>query len=207
MIRAVVLLLVFAALAFGQATFTLSGPPTIRPGVENAYILTLSLGPTSSVAGFQADIVLPAGWQVTAVAGKATADAGKTLTCRTDYTRCVVVGWNSNGIGAGTLIEYRVTASGSQPPGRVLVNVSQVVSAKLDGVEVASTIGAPYGPFVLSPRDINGDTLVDVRDLMLLIPLILTGTPCAFDQNMDGICNVLDALLVIQTGLAAGAPQ
>lgn len=204
MTRTLLLLLLLSSLALGQATFTLSGPPTIRPGIQNAYILTLSLGPTDSVAGFQADLLLPPGWQATAAPGKSTLDADKTLSCRTDYTRCLVVGWNANPIPPGVLIEYRVTTSATQPVGKVLVNVSQVVTARGDGVEVANSVGAPYGPFVLARQDLNGDMLIDIRDLLLLIPMILTSTICSFDLNSDGICNVLDAVLLIQAGLPPG---
>lgn len=192
-------------LAFGQATFTLTGPPNLRGGVQSFVSVNLSLSGTATVAAYQFDLNWPAGWTITkGEAGAATTAAGKTLTCRTDYSRCIAWGINASTVAAGTLATFTVTAPLNQPAGTgPSLQPFAIIAANPDGVEVASTMGPAWTPNFFARQDANGDGAINVLDIQYLLPYVLGSNPssCPVEQDADGVCTVLDVQIVAKAAL------
>lgn len=91
--------------------------------------------------------------------------------------------------------------------GRGKYAVSKVLWGKLLFVPAAEDAGfeknrffrQSAGIFLLPAGDINGDSQVDVADVMSLAQLIVNGsTDTQYDFNRDGFLNVLDVMTLAQ---------
>jgi hypothetical protein len=189
--------LLFSALASAQ-TLTLTGPATARPGQTIAVNVMLA-DPPASLAATQWSVTLPTGYTATAVAGAASTAAAKDLYCSTLATTCLTVGINTNLYAAGVVATYSLAVPALATPGPVTIPLSGVVGATLAGDAAVLNAGAAYTFNVLSRWDLNGDGVVDVRDVQFLIDVLRlmwnTGTipVSSNDLNGDGKYDVRDA--------------
>ncbi len=99
--------------------------------------------------------------------------------------------------GVPALVEYAFTFSSAswsaQDDIAIVAFVQKATTAK--EISNAELMKWPFPPTDL-PEDINGDGVVDVLDLIVLLAAWGTADPAA-DVNGDGIVNVLDLILVL----------
>jgi hypothetical protein len=193
--RYIIILLALAGTMAGQTVMTLTGPVSVRPGKA----VTLSLGLTTSAqpAGLQWTAAIPAGWAATPTIGTAATAAQKLPYCSTDKTTCLVVGMNQTAIAAGPVATYAVTVPAGAPKGLTSIALTGLVAGGGDGTAIPVVSGVPYAIRVLAKHDLNGDGATDGLDLQLIADQVVGKTACADDQNGDGKCDLIDALLVI----------
>ena len=189
------ILFTFAALAAAQ-TVTVTGTGPVRPGqtIEIAVELTDSSNP----AGVQWTAGLPANWPVAATAGPVATAVGKTLYCTEDKRTCLVVGLNANTLGNGEIARYALTVPAGTAPGTYQVPLTGLLAGSAAAIAQPIQPGAVFEIRVLAGADINGDGVVTMADVFLMIDMALSRTACTADQNGDGQCNLLDVLLVLR---------
>ena len=191
--RLLLIALLALPLTAQQATLTMTGPATVRPGATINANLSLS-SPGSNLAGLQWSVSLPVGYTATASAGAASTAAGKTLYCNPAASLCLTVGVNQSLYAAGVVATYQIAIPSSAPAGSVTIPLSGLVAASLDAQNIPITAGPTYSVTVLSRFDLNGDGAVNIQDLIYWLQrrFAMTST-LDEDLNGDGQYNVLDA--------------
>lgn len=187
-------LLALPALAFGQPVLTLSGPATAKSGASISVALSSS---QAGAAMLQWSLTLPTGFKITAAtAGAASTAASKNLSCTADFVMCIDYGLTTTAIGTGVIANYTILV----PPtatGPVSIGVSGPMGASPTALAFPIVAGAPLSITTKIPADLNGDGKVDSTDLNLMISEILSGGACPDDQDGDGKCTVIDAMVVL----------
>lgn len=187
------------AQAQAQAQTNITGPQSVRPG--GTVNLQVVLATTAQVAGVQWTAGIPPAWGVTAIIGGAAAAAEKELHCAADSLLCLVVGLNANVIQPGVLATYSITVPTTAPRGSVNIPLTGLVAADPLGTPVEVTTGAGHTLLILAIHDLNGDGVTNMDDVRLMVDQILGRSPCTADQNGDGRCDLIDALLVVRGAL------
>lgn len=193
--------LLFPAQSQAQTTITLTGPASARPGTTVTIETTLST--TAQPSGLQWSLALPSTWTPTPAAGPAATAAQKDLYCSVDPVDllCLLVGLNANPIGSGVVARYTVTLPPATPRGPTPIPLAGLLAADSLGTPIPVTPGPPYSLLILARHDLNGDGVTNQQDLLLMLDQILRRSPCTDDQNGDGRCDLIDALLVIRGAL------
>ena len=132
--------------------------------------------------------------QFTVAVGTAVADG--------NYTAPTVPGFEA--IISDPVLSLRgSTGNGAYTGGGQIVATSNTTNF----TELQLTAGSSQG---LSPCDVNGDGVVDRKDVTAAINAALGIVPCTADLNGDGVCNVVDVQRVIDAangGLCRGPGQ
>ena len=185
--------------------------------------LPVSMTNTKQIAGFQFDLILPAGVSV------ATNSNGKyvtTLSTRAgDHTvsatslgnntyRFVVtsMGGDVFAMGEGTVITVMLKVESTVADGNYTMKVKSELTGK-EGSTMTRIIAADSQATLtvtsVKPGDANGDGFVTVTDVICIISEVLNETPDGFirtaaDVNGDGVVTVTDAIIVIDMVLNNG---
>lgn len=193
------LLLLLPGLASAQTLLSLSGTP-VRPNTQATLNLTLSGSSGANLAGLQWTVTLPTGITPTVTAGTASTSAGKQVTCNQQGTNltCLAVGLNTNVFGDGIVALVQFTP---QSAGNLTFGISGTLGATLLGEAATVGAAAPFGFTVLSPCDLNGDTLTDVTDVQSAISQALGLSTCTSDLTGDGKCTVVEVVRVENAAL------
>lgn len=189
------LLILITGFAWGQSV-TVPESINVRPGATVQVPVTLA-SPPGNLSGLQWTIGIPPSYTATTAAGAAATAAAKTLYCTDDTRTCLVIGMNQNAIGAGLVATYSLTVPPGTAPGLVTIPLSGVIGGTPQGNVISLTAGPALSLRVLARHDINGDGITDGVDLQMITDQILGRAACAADQNGDGKCDLIDALLVI----------
>jgi hypothetical protein len=178
---------------------TLSGPATVKAG--SVVSLTLTESGTPAVA-LQWTVSLPLGYVTTVVPSAAVVAAGKTIfDCAVSI--CLVAGLNTNLIPNGPIATYSVTLSANAVA--TPINLSNIIAVDVTGVVISSSPGVAYTYTVLPKQDLNGDGIVNIKDVQLMASEVIAAqtnpSACIDDQNSDGICNIVDVYIIILSAL------
>lgn len=144
-------------------------------------------------------------------AGAVITAAGKNLYCSQSpvtaaNSRCLIVGITAASQGVlqnGMLATSTVVIPANASLGAVFtVKTTGPIAAAADSTIVPLAAG-PDLTLTVAPRreDLNGDGIVDAKDILLLVSQVLSalaGAPCptAMDLNGDGACTIQDVQLV-----------
>lgn len=212
--RLLTLLILFTSILVGQTTtITATGPATALPGGIVIATLTIA-GPTPTDSGSVATqwtLTYPSNIPATSVVGAPS--SGKTITCSTDFSTCLLSALDIAPMPNGALAQYTFKIPSNQPPGPVtfplvgLIAVGVIGAApNVDAISLPVVSGAVYTVLIQQLiQDLNGDGKVDLTDVQLMtseaINSITDPTTCKHDQNGDGKCDVLDVTKVILKAL------
>lgn len=203
------LLLLLASLpAFGQLTLTPSGPATAAPGALINLNLNIagvtSNGPTAA----QWTLSAPPGYTISAtMLGPYATSVSKVLQCNPTRTLCLVYGQNVYLLGSGTLAALSVQVP-ANATGTATFALSGLLAASVAGTSVPLGAGPVYSLAITGTpppppppsgniSDVNLDGVVNFADVMAIAGQITAGT-CANDQDANGVCNLVDAMVVLR---------
>lgn len=194
------LVFLLAAVASAQTTtITLTGPASVTPG--NAFNATLAIAGSAGqgIVDLQWSLVLPTGFTIGTPVMASSEPSGDQAQCGT--AACLI--WGSlTAVADGTLATIPITVSTSAALGAQSLNVSGLLAATAQGFNVNGlTPGASYSIKVLSRCDFNGDGVVNVADVQLVVNALLNGTSCPIVAASGG-CTAIT--VVVEESVAAG---
>ena len=192
--------LALAAQTPPASTLTFNGPQNVRPG--KTITLDLTLATTAQPSGLQWTAGVPAGWTAKATPGATATAAQKTMYCSEGEALCLVVGMNQTPIAGGVVATYEIGVPAGTPRGLISIPLTGLVAGTGMGDPIPVSVGTAYSIRVLAKHDLNGDGTTNAADLQLMADQIVGKSACADDQNGDGACDLIDALLVILGSIA-----
>jgi spore coat protein U-like protein len=192
--------LLFAACALAQPKLSLV-PPTAptQPGTPAVVQVVLS-GNEADGAGAAAldfGLIVPAGTSITV----ASALPSKTMACLPDASKCILSGadplnLNTLVIPNGVVATATLTVTGG--PITVGFAPNYVHAATPIGNELPLTSGIGITVTPASPCDLNGDGIVDGKDVVAFGP---SAASCSADLNGNGVCDSVDRERLIAAAL------
>lgn len=192
--------LALAAQTPPTATLTINGPQNVRPG--KTITLNLTLATTTQPSGLQWTAGIPQGWTAKAMPGAVATAAQKAIYCSEGDALCLVVGLNQTPIAAGVVATFEIGVPAGTPRGLSSIPLTGLVAGTGMGDPIPVSAGTAYSIRVLAKHDLNGDGTTNAADLQLMADQIVGKSACADDQNGDGACDLIDALLVILGSIA-----
>lgn len=193
------------AACYGQGTLTLTGPATARPGTQ--IDLSLDLSGVDSAAGVQWTLAVPLNTIVTPQAGTAATAAEKSIECDEARAKCLVVGLNRNAIAPGQVAKFGMEIAASTAKGVYPITLDGLIAANVDAVQIPVVAGAVYEIRILARSDLDGDGFTNWDDVRLMLDQVFGRAGCTGDQNGDGKCDLIDALLIIKDATATPIAQ
>lgn len=191
------------SLAIAQPSVIVSvSPASVLPGgtavVTLAYVDSAI---SANIAGVEwANIGLPAGVVTT---NPTSSVASKVLSC--GPVACILAGTgsplNATVIGSGVIATIPITIGASVAPGTINLALSGLKGATAAGAAAAiQSIGAVLT--VASKYDLNGDGLVNMADVQIMLTQAENGTCTAPSSGVgEGQCVIDDVLLEILAAL------
>ena len=184
---------ILASSVLAQPLLTLSLGPSVNGPVVTVGFTDST--PTSSTAGIQLTLSLPAGVTVGTAPAPGSASANKLITCATNNLSCIDVGdgttLNATPFASGPLMTFTLTGTPTTSPGTIaLINVLGANSSSGSTVNITAT-----ATLVLSKYDLNSDGLVNGADVQVAIQAYETvqgGGTCPVNVVAigDGKCDI-----------------
>ena len=196
---------------------TLGGPVSLAMGTGyaaagQAVQVPISLASTGAptVAAFQADLSFDQTKLTftSASAGAQLASASKTLVTNTrgnGNVRLLAEGLNQTPISNGVVANVTFTLSPQFTWG-ASTTVTLLNCASSDALANALSTSCTAGTVTVFTCDLNGDGLVNVADVQIIINEALGVIPAVHDLNHDGVVNVVDVQKEINAALGLGCP-
>ena len=191
------------AAALGAQTSLNWSAPTVlgRPGQTVTASLTLS-GSVAPVA-LQWTAPTPSGWTATWTRGMAAATANKQVASGPSATILYASSAPANTtIGAGVVANLALTIPATATgPQTITLSGLQGVVINSGGAAVSAPVTSTAGALtinVLAREDLNGDGKIDAADIQIALDGATGTAACPLaDANGDGVCNVLDVMVVV----------
>jgi|HubBroStandDraft_2_1064218.scaffolds.fasta_scaffold21502_2 DNA-binding CsgD family transcriptional regulator len=199
-IAKVLLATVLCGTAFGQSLTLVSAP--VAPGASGTVFVSLAGIPTgTSIAALEFTVSVPPGLAFNPTVGTIVA-GNKSITCSAPGQSLTCIVWGSTVVAMlnGVVAQLTFTA----PATGVTITLSNTLGADITGSSVAITAGAPLVLSVLSPCDLNGDGVVNLADVQIVLTAALTTTATTPDLNGDGKVNVIDVQRVVDAAAPGG---
>jgi len=187
-------------------------PATVKPGGTLTCTVALGGGNTTTTGPSDIQLVLTASQSLfvptvfpaaAATAAQKAVTAGTSAIAGSNPWMVIVSGMNANQIADGPLVTFTipipstVTCAGNSPC--LIISVTGTLGSNTAGGVFAITPGPSFPVSVSSACDLNGDGVVDGKDVVVEVNAILTGT--AADRNSDGKTNVQDLRLIENAAL------
>lgn len=181
--------LAFCGLLSAQTTtLTLTGPASVTAGGNFVATLAVSGSASQGIVALQWSMGLPAGFAIGQPTVSSTDPTGDTGTC--GVVICLLYG-SLTALADGTLATIPVAVASTATPGTQTIPLSGIFAATADGLNVNGLVaGSPLSIKVLSPCDLNGDGVVNVADVQLIVAAIVSGAACPVSVANGG-CSIL----------------
>jgi hypothetical protein len=177
------------------------------PGATVQIPLNLTSLGTALPATFQMDLSFDTSKLSFASAqiGTQLTNAGKSLSSTilaNGNVRLLTMGVNQTAVANGLAATVLFTVKAPFTTGSSLVSPLNCISSSGQGSALAT--GCTASTVTISSCDINGDGVVNVVDVQLIINQALGIIPAVSDLNHDGVVNVADVQIVINAALGLG---
>ena len=180
-----------------QPTISVAGPASVYPGAASLTI-AVSGSAGNNLAGLQFTITLPTGMTLgTPVVSPAWAANGFSIYCGTAVCVIINVTTITPTVADGTMATIPVNVAATVAPGSASISLTGTLGATGAGLNVTTSAGPAMSMKVLSFCDINGDGVVNLADVTIVIDAIIGTGTCPLTAG----CSLQTVLAVVQNSL------